>query len=75
MDRVVLLLTMRRSDTCTLAIADIADLPRGILPNEPPGPFPRSDLARFNDIRSSFVAVRAGCLGRRKELGWAVTGK
>lgn len=62
-------------DTCTIAIVNLADVPAGILPDEPPGPFPRSDLARFGDFRSSMHAVRTGCVGRRKETGWAVAGK
>ena len=69
------LLTISSSDTCTIVIANIADIPRGILPKEPPGPFPRSDSARFDEIRNRMVAVRAGCLEERKEVGWAVSGK
>ena len=68
-------LTRRCPDSCTLAIANLADIPSGILPDEPPGPFPRSDLARFTDIRLSMVAVRAGCLGKKRKSGWAVVGK
>lgn len=68
-------LTRRCSDSCTLAIANLADIPSGILPEEPPGPFPRSDLARFNDIRLSMIAVRAGCLGKKNKSGWAIVGK
>lgn len=68
-------LTRRYSDSCTLAIANLADIPRGILPDEPPGPFPRSDLARFNNIRLSMMAVRAGCLRRENKSGWAIVGK
>lgn len=67
-------LIMRRLDLCTIAIVNLADIPRGILPSQPPGPFPRSDLGRFTDFRTAIVAVRAGCLGRRKEVGWAVSG-
>lgn len=62
-------------NSCTIAIANIADIPKGILPNEPPGPFPLSDLGRFSDFRLPISVVRAGCLGEKKELGWAVTGK
>ena len=68
-------LTRRCPDSCTLAIANVADIPRGILPDEPPGPFPRSDLARFSQIRNSMILVRSGCLGRKKKSGWAVVGK
>ena len=75
LERNITSLTMGRLGTCTLAIANIADIPKGILPNEPPGPFPRSDWADFSDFRSPMMAVRAGCLGRRKQLGWAVSGK
>ena len=67
-------LTRRCPDSCTLAIVNIVDVPNGILPVEPPGPFPRSDLGRFSEIRKPMIAVRAGCLGRRKEAGWAIAG-
>ena len=70
----VMWLIIRWPDLCTITIANLADIPRGILPSQPPGPFPWSDLARFSDFRNTILAVRAGCLGRRKEVGWAVTG-
>lgn len=68
-------LITRRPGSCTIAIANIADIPRGILPNQSPGPFPRSDLGRFADFRLPISTVRANCLGRRKMLGWAAVGK
>ena len=68
-------LTIRWTGSCTIAIANLANIPKGILPREPPGPFPRSDLARFNEFTRPMSAVRANCLGRRKELGWAPAGK
>ncbi|KAF6218772.1 hypothetical protein HO133_005315 [Letharia lupina] len=61
--------------SCTVALANLADIPIGILPTEPPGPFPRSDLGRFVDFRSPIIAVRTGCLGMRKEVGWAAVGR
>ena len=63
------------SDSCTLVIANLVDLPRGILPKEPPGPFPRSDMASYHDFRAPLTALRAFCLGQKKKSGWAVAGK
>ena len=68
-------LIMRYLDSCTLVIANLVDLPRGILPNEPPGPFPRSDVARYLDFRGPLTGVRSYCLGRKKKSGWTVAGK
>ena len=68
-------LTNRYLDSCTLVIANLVDLPRGILPNEPPGPFPRSDVAKYLDFRGPLIGVRSECLGRKKQSGWTVAGK
>ena len=68
-------LIKRCLDSCTIVIANLADLPRGILPREPPGPFPRSDVARYLDFRGPLTGVRSYCLGKLKKSGWTVTGK
>lgn len=62
-------------DACTLVIANLVDLPSGILPNERPGPFPRSDVARYLDFRGPLTGVRSYCLGKKKKSGWTVAGK
>ena len=71
----VTLLIMRYPDSCTIVIANLVDLPRGILPTEPPGPYPRSDIARYLDFRGPLTGVRSYCLGRKKKSGWTVAGK
>ena len=73
--RQVTSLIMCYLDSCTLVIANLVDLPRGILPNEPPGPFPRSDIAKYLDFRGPLTGVRSFCLGQKKKSGWTVAGK
>ena len=68
-------LIKRHLDSCTLVIANLVDLPRGILPREPPGPFPRSDMASYQDFRGPLTSLRSFCLGQKKKSGWAVAGK
>ena len=52
----------------------MAEVPRGILPMEPPGPFPRSDLGTFSDFRRPIIAVRSNCVIKENRVGWAMTG-
>ncbi|KAM0794857.1 hypothetical protein BDR22DRAFT_639213 [Usnea florida] len=61
-------------NSCTIALVTIAEVPGGVLPMEPPGPFPRSDLGSFSDFRRPIIAVRGNCVIRRQLVGWAVTG-
>ena len=68
-------LIKRHLDSCTLLIASLVDLPRGILPQEPPGPFQRSDVARYRDFRGPLIGLRSFCLGQKKMSGWTVAGK
>ena len=68
-------LTNHCLDSCTIAIANMADIPKGILPDQPPGPFPKSDVGRFHDLRASIKAVRLGCLARKQASGYAIAGK
>ena len=62
-------------ESCTLLIANLVDLPRGILPKEPPGPFQRSDIARYQDFRGPLTGLRSFCLGMMKKSGWTLAGK
>ena len=71
----VILLTMRCLGSCTIAIVNIVDIPRGILPAQSSEPVPRSDVGQFGDFKNSMTALRRRCVGEEKQAGWAVAGK
>lgn len=71
----VIPLTMRCPGSCTIAIVNIVDIPRGSLPAESSGPVPRSDAGKLDDFKESMVALRGRCVGEENQAGWAVAGK
>lgn len=71
----VIPLTIRCPGSCTIAIVNIVDIPRGILPAQSSEPVPRSDAGQLGDFKDSIVALRGRCVGEEKQAGWAVAGK
>lgn len=61
--------------TCTWAIVNLKDIPLGRLPHAPPGPYPASDVATFDQFYDSgLIGVDSRCL-RHGDLGYAIVGK
>lgn len=71
----VIPLTMRCPGSCTIAIVNIVDIPRGILPAQSSEPVPRSDAGQLSDFRIPMMGLRGQCVGEEKQAGWAVAGK
>ena len=62
-------------DSCTWAIVSLRDISSGQLPNAPPGPYPSSDVATFDQFYdSALFGVDSRCL-KHGTLGYAVVGK
>lgn len=61
--------------TCTWAIVSLRDVPSGKLPNAPPGFYPTSDVATFDQFfDSALFGVDSRCL-KRGTVGYAILGK
>lgn len=60
--------------TCTWAIVSLRDVPSGKLPNAPPGFYPTSDVATFDQFfDSALFGVDSRCL-KRGTVGYAILG-
>lgn len=63
-------------ETCTIAIANLNDVPLEYLPVDMQEDFPASDAANYVDVRDALAGVLGTCLyGRDPSVGFAVLGE